>query len=123
MIDLAFALPKNPKDDAWYAFRAPEAVASAIGITIAATDRDADKEGTYSTPGDAVAGSILTASNVSVPSTSLTLSDGTIIPAGLAITFKLAAGVPHTSYAVEVGFITVAGSTLYRSAILDVTGR
>lgn len=122
MIDLAFALPKNPKDAAWYAFRAPEPVASASGVTIVETARDADQEGTYSTPGDAVTGSILTASNLSVPSTSVTLSDGTVIPAGLAIVFKLSAGVPHTSYAVEVGFVTVTGSTLYRSAILDVTG-
>lgn len=123
MIDLAFARPKNPKDSAWYTFRAPEPVASAIGIIIVATATpDVDAEGTYNTPGDAVAGTILTSSNLSVPTSDVTLSDGKIIPAGLAIVFKLQAGVPGTSYAIEVGFETVTGSTLYRSAILYVTG-
>lgn len=123
MINLAFAKPKNPKDIAWYAFRAPEPVASTIGITIVPnTTPDVDAEGVYNTPGDAVTGTILTASSPSVPTTDLTLTDGKTIPAGLAIVFRLSAGVPGTSYAVEVGFVTVTGSTLYRSAILYVTG-
>lgn len=123
MINLAFALPKNPKDDAWYAFRTPEPVASASGITIVSSSpADLISEGIYSTPGDAAAPSDLTSSNLSVPTSDLTTSDGKTIPAGQAIVFKLSGGAAHTSYAIEIGFVTVSGSTLYRSAILYVTG-
>jgi hypothetical protein len=123
MINLAFALPKNPKDSAWYAFRAPEPVAFVYGITIAVSSpADVDTEGTYSTPGDAVVATDLTSSNLSVPTTDLTTSDGKTIPAGLAVTFKLSGGAPGVSYAIEIGLETVTGSTLYRSAILYVTG-
>lgn len=124
MIDLAFPRPKDPADESWYLMRAPEPVASVIGVTAyVSTPSDLDADGSYSTAGDAITGTDLVPSSWSVPSTDVTTSDGQVVPAGLGIAFKLAGGAPATSYAVRAGFVTVSGSTLYRSAILLVTGQ
>lgn len=124
MIDLAFPRPKDPQDVAWYVMRAPEPVASIIGVTVTESlPADLDLEGDYSTAGDAVSPTDLLASNFSIPTTDVTTSDGKVVPVGLALTFKLSGGKPGTSYAVRAGFVTVSGSTLYRSVLLLVTGQ
>jgi hypothetical protein len=122
MIDLAFPRPKDPEDEAWYLFRAPEPVASASVTATESTPTDTDGTGSYSTPGDMLTGTDLSASSVSVPTSDVTTSDGKTIPAGLAISFKLSGGKPGLSYAVRARFITVSGSTLNRSVILPITG-
>jgi hypothetical protein len=124
MINLTFPRPKDPADVAWYLLRAPEPVASILGITaVESAPPDLDLEGSYTTAGDVLTGSNLIASSPSIPSGDVTTSDGQVVPAGYGIAFQLSGGKPATSYAVRASFITVSGSTLNRSSILLVTGQ
>ncbi len=110
MIDLQFPNPKDPADVAWYQlrFREPLTAVSAITATPSGT---AGSGGPHTTPGDSLAG-------------------GDLVPASWGISsdtfgaiFRLSGGVPGHSYAVRADVTTADGSTLSRSAILEVTGQ
>lgn len=123
MITLEFPKPKDPADIAWYSARSFEQVASVLSVTAGQSTRvDLGFTVAYNTPGDTLDMGDLVASDAQVNLTALTLTDGTTIPAGFGIVFRLSAGKPGLSYAVRITYVTVSGQTLSRSAILVVTG-
>ena len=106
-----FPQPKDPADSGWYLIRFAERLTAVFVVSATPeTPDDVYGLGTWRTPGDDLAPTPL-----DVQSWQLTMG-------GLAVAMFLTGGVPGGTYAIRVGVTTTAGSTLYRTAILNVTG-
>lgn len=124
MIDHEFPEPKDPQDFSWYAARSSQLLDSIQSVVATATTRvDTTGIGNFNTPGDSSPPSDLVISDVQVNMGPVKLTDGTVIPTGFAIVFRLAGGTSGISYAVTITYTTAAGDQLVRSGILVVTGR
>lgn len=106
-----FPQPKDPADSGWYVIRFAERLASLGGVQIlTTTPDDLYGLGTWHTPGDDAA------------PTALAASSGQIIASGLGVAVFLTGGAPGATYGVRVSVTTQGGTTLSRTAILNVTG-
>jgi hypothetical protein len=108
---VAFPWPKDPADIAWYWLRFAEPLSSIVSAT--ATLQPAQPFPLtigWDTPGDTIMGAPLAVTARMINTDPL--------KAGVLLT----GGIPGSTYAIRVGVVTQSGSTLYRSAILQVAG-
>lgn len=106
-----FPQPKDPADDAWYLIRFAERLARLLDVTIAPeVPDDVFGLGTWQTPGD------------TYPASMLAVESQQLAPDGLGVAMLLVGGTPGGTYGIRVGVLTTGGTSLYRTAILNVTG-
>jgi hypothetical protein len=107
---LKFPRPKDPSDQAWYGLPFPVTITSVDQVSCAESRPTLPGTGAFTTPGDAVAGTVLAVSN------------GVVGSDGKTAMMWVTGGVPGKSYALRADVTDAQGNKLSRSAILPVTG-